>query len=107
MLGSHPDRAAVLDELRRPGALTASFGWYRANAHPRTIISPPPRLPAVSSPVMGVWGAKDIALTERQMTGSAAYVEGPWRYERLDGAGHWMQLDATNDLNALLLDFLA
>ena len=42
---------------------------------------------------MGVWSNGDIALTEAQMTGSAAYVGGPWRYERLDGAGHWMQLE--------------
>ncbi len=30
-----------------------------------------------------------------------------WRYERIDGAGHWMQLDAPERVNALLLDFLA
>ena len=26
--------------------------------------------------------------------------------ERLDGPGHWMQLDAPDDVNRLLLDFL-
>ena len=35
MLASHGDRDAVIAELNRPGALTASFGWYRANACPR------------------------------------------------------------------------
>ena len=40
------------------------------------------------------------------MTGSARYVSGPWRYERIDGAGHWLQLDAPGQVNALLLDFL-
>jgi hypothetical protein len=40
------------------------------------------------------------------MTGSAAHVAGPWRYERLDGVGHWMQLEAPEVVNALLLDFL-
>jgi pimeloyl-ACP methyl ester carboxylesterase len=33
-------------------------------------------------------------------------VTGSWRYERLDGPGHWMQLDAPGQVNALLLDFL-
>ena len=56
---------------------------------------------------MGVWSTGDLALTERQMLDSAAYVTGPWRYERIDGAGHWMQLDATDALNALLVDFLS
>ena len=41
------------------------------------------------------------------MTGSQAYVEGSWRYERLEDAGHWMQLDAPDEVNRLLLDFLA
>ena len=45
---------------------------------------------------MGVWSTGDPALTEIQMTGSAENVAGPWRYERLDGPGHWMQLDAPN-----------
>ena len=27
------------------------------------------------------------------MSGSAAYVTGPWRYERVEGAGHWLQLE--------------
>ena len=32
---------------------------------------------------------------------------GTWRYERIEGAGHWMQLDAPERVNELLLDFLA
>ena len=56
---------------------------------------------------MGVWSDVDAALTERQMEGSGDYVEAPWRYERIEGAGHWLQLEATEQVNRLLLDFLA
>jgi pimeloyl-ACP methyl ester carboxylesterase len=35
MLASHPDAEGVQRLLAEPGALTASLGWYRANAHPR------------------------------------------------------------------------
>ena len=45
-------------------------------------------------------------LIEAQMTGSEEFVTGPWRYERLDGAGHWMTLEAPDEVNRLLLDFL-
>jgi len=107
MLAMHRDREAVIAELNRPGALTASFGWYRANAHPRTVVNPPPVLPPIHCPVMGVWGRGETALTEAQMTGSEKYVDGPWRYERLENAAHWMQLDAADDVSGLLLDFLA
>jgi pimeloyl-ACP methyl ester carboxylesterase len=33
-------------------------------------------------------------------------VAGPWRYERLGSPGHWLQLDAPDQVNALRLDFL-
>jgi pimeloyl-ACP methyl ester carboxylesterase len=55
---------------------------------------------------MGVWSSGDFALTEGQMTRSAEQVAGPWRYERLEGPGHWMQLEAPAEVNRLLLDFL-
>ncbi len=40
------------------------------------------------------------------MLRSREYVTGDWRYERIEGAGHWMQLDATARVNELLLEFL-
>jgi pimeloyl-ACP methyl ester carboxylesterase len=63
-------------------------------------------LPPVKAPTMGVWSSEDFALTEGQMTRSAGHVAGPWRYERLDGPGHWMQLEAPDGVNRLLIDFL-
>ncbi len=69
-------------------------------------MEPAVQLPAVQSPTMGVWSTGDFALTEAQMKSSAANVAGPWRYERLEGPGHWMQLEAPDELNRLLIDFL-
>jgi hypothetical protein len=43
---------------------------------------------------MGVWSSADPTLSEAQMTGSARYVTGPWRYERLDGVDHWVPVHA-------------
>jgi pimeloyl-ACP methyl ester carboxylesterase len=102
----HPDLAAVKAEQGRPGRLTAGLNWYRANVPPEALVGPPLELPPVQAPTMGVWSSGDIALTEAQMTGSTAFLSGPWRYERLDGVGHWMQLEAPDALNRLLLDFL-
>ena len=55
---------------------------------------------------MGVWSSGDFALGEEQMRASAANVAGPWRYERVEDAGHWLQLEAPEQVNRLLLDFL-
>ena len=30
-----------------------------------------------------------------------------WRYERIEGAGHWFQWEQPEQVNELLLDFLA
>jgi hypothetical protein len=40
------------------------------------------------------------------MTGTADHVLGPWRYERIEGAGHWLPLEAATTVDALLLAFL-
>src|SRR5881227_763346 len=48
LLGGHPDAAEVQKRLAEPGALTASLGWYRANAHPRSLVGEPAQLPPVS-----------------------------------------------------------
>jgi len=102
----YPGVDDVIADLERDGSLTTGLHWYRANAAPASWIEPPLELPPVAAPTMGVWSTGDFALLEQQMVGSAAHVSGSWRYERLEGAGHWMQLEAPDRLNALLLDFL-
>ncbi len=102
----HPDMDAVVEQFTPPGALTAGISFYRANITPESLVGPPLELPPVQAPVLGVWATSDVALTEQQMTDSARYVAGPWRYERLDGVGHWFPLEAAERLNALLLEFL-
>jgi len=37
---------------------------------------------------------------------SSQHVSGEWRYERVDGASHWMQLDRPDIINRLLLNWL-
>jgi len=102
----HPDADQVIADLETTGSLTPGLNWYRANVPPESWVAPALALPPVQAPTMGVWSTADIALTEAQMTDSAQNVAGSWRYERLDGPGHWMQLEAPEQLNALLLDFL-
>ena len=94
--------------LSEPGALTAGLNWYRANVPVDRLIAdgPAPQLPSVSAPTMGIFGTADLYLTEDAFVRSASKVSGPWRYERLEGAGHFIPLEEPDRLNALLLDFL-
>jgi len=103
----YPEADAIVADLERDGSLTPGLNWYRANVAPSTWVEPPLDLPPVAAPTMGVWSSTDIALLESQMVGSREHVSGPWRYERLEGVGHWMQLEAPERVNALLVDFLS
>jgi pimeloyl-ACP methyl ester carboxylesterase len=104
---AHPDADAVVARLREPGALSAALGIYRHSLPPESLLSPPPALPPVAAPTLGIWSSGDRFLVEAQMAGSGSGVAGPWRYARVEDAGHWMQLDRPDALNKLLLDFLA
>ena len=95
-------------DLSRPGALTAALNYYRANLPVEVLagLAARPALPPVSCPVLGVWSDGDIGCGEAQMVASERHVTGPWRYHRVAGAGHWIPLDAPEELAALLVDFL-
>jgi pimeloyl-ACP methyl ester carboxylesterase len=107
MLRGAGDGDRYVADLARPGALTAALNWYRANASPAQELERTRPFPAVAAPTLGVWSSGDSYLTEENMVGSRRHVTGPWRYERIEGASHWLQLDAPERVNELLLEFLA
>lgn len=108
LLAGDPDLERHLSTLEDPAALTAGLNWYRANLPPQALPgTDKPRLPPVRAETLGLFGADDPYLSESAMTASEAYVApGRWRYERLGGAGHWLQLEQPQRVNDLLLDFL-
>ena len=75
-----PNCDRQIDDLSRPGALTAGLNWYRANLgsalsteqHDKAMV-------AISCPTMGVWSTGDQFLAEAQMTRSEQFVTGSWR----------------------------
>ncbi len=89
--------------LSRPGRLTAGIDYYRANFG--TLFGRPANT-RVPMPVLGVWSDRDRYLCRKQMTGSADFVDGGFRYVELPGVGHWITIDAAREVNALLLEFL-
>ncbi len=101
------DGELYVEELSKPGALTAGLNWYRANLHPSRELEPRPPLPPVQADTLGIWSSGDHYLTEDRMVASEEFVDGAWHYERIEGASHWMQLDEPERINALLRDFLA
>jgi pimeloyl-ACP methyl ester carboxylesterase len=89
--------------LSRPGRLTAGFNYYRANIG----MLFPRELPRAVVPVVGIYSDGDIFLTEAQMRNSEQYCDAGWKYILVEGANHWLPLDAPERVNALLLEHLS
>jgi pimeloyl-ACP methyl ester carboxylesterase len=99
------DQQRYEQDLSRPGALTASLNWYRANLAPK-MPGLSPEVPPVLVPTLGIWSTNDHYLDGERMQKSGEYVKGPWRYEEIEGASHWIPLEAPDLLNSLLLEWL-
>lgn len=101
------DREVYITAFAKDGALTAALNYYRANMPPAAWLRPPPQLPPVTVPTMIVWGERDSYLGLGLLERSITKVAGPLRVERLPQASHWVQQDAPEAVNALLIDWLA
>ena len=98
--------AAVADEyvavLSEPGALVAAMDWYRSMSGKASAATP-----AASMPTLYAWGDHDPALGRTAAEATAALVSGPYRFEVLDGVGHWIPELAADRFTPLLLEHLA
>jgi pimeloyl-ACP methyl ester carboxylesterase len=100
---SETDLARYRAAWSKPGALTAMIDWYRAAVRRPPL---PPGSPRVVVPTLVLWGARDIALARAMSPESVAYCD-QGRLELFEEATHWVQHDAAERVNALLLSFLA
>jgi pimeloyl-ACP methyl ester carboxylesterase len=98
---NHLETDAWIHDLERPGAARALVNCYQANVNPATAWGPVPR---VAVPVLGVWPTGDPYCGLEQMARSGEWVDSSWRFERLQGAGHFLQLDQPEAVTRLILE---
>jgi pimeloyl-ACP methyl ester carboxylesterase len=103
LTNNHSEVDHWIEDMSREDRLSLALNWYRANEVHMLFGD----FPRIKVPVLGIWGAGDIFLSETAMLLSARYVDAPWRYERIEGSGHWIPLDAPERLNYILIDYLA
>ena len=109
---SHPDREELVERFLEPGRLEVMAKWEKANGLPEILLAahaglfPDSVMPAVQVPTLGVWSSDDVYLWEDQVAESGKHVDAEWRYERVEGAGHWFMLERPDEVNGLLLDWL-
>ena len=87
--------------LAQPGALVAAIDWYRSMSGAASAATPP-----ASMPTLYAWSDQDPSLGRDAAEATAGLVTGPYRFEVLEGVGHWIPELAAARFTALLLDHL-
>lgn len=94
---------AYIDTLAPPGALEAAVAWYRAGAGSLRAADVPP----VAARTLYVWGDADATVGRMAAEATAGFVTGPYRFEVIEGAGHFLTDEVPDAINRLLLQHLA
>jgi len=96
------EMAAYQAAWAQPGAVRGMVNWYRAVRYGAKGTLPTPR---ITVPVRIIWGKRDAFLLSKLAQQSLAYCErGEICY--LPEASHWVQHEAAEQVNSLLLEFL-
>ncbi len=88
----------------RPGAATAMVNYYRSMWRTGSYFNAGDG--RVDVPVLMIWGEEDTALNIHCTEGTEDYC-ADFRLERLPGVSHWVQQEAPERVNAILVDWLA
>ncbi|MCV7360875.1 alpha/beta fold hydrolase [Mycolicibacterium neworleansense] len=107
-----PQEAAARDvrSMAEAGALTAALNWYRAMPMSRPRSRSRSRAGAaqkVTVPTLYVWSDRDIAITAKPARDTANYVSGPYRFETMHGASHWLPEEKPAEVARMLLEWFA
>ncbi len=90
--------------LQRPGRLTAALNYYRANFVPPAEWATRATQLTVAAPTTLIWGDQDPYLRRLQAEKTAEYMQGEYRLEILEGAGHWLQFERPDEVGRNLID---
>ncbi|HEX2048200.1 MAG TPA: alpha/beta hydrolase [Acidimicrobiales bacterium] len=91
-----------VEAMSQPGALTGALNWYRAIGASLVV-----GVGQITVPTMFVWSTDDVALGREGAEATASYVDGPYRFEVLEGVTHWIPEEVPDVLTRLLLEHLA
>jgi pimeloyl-ACP methyl ester carboxylesterase len=99
---SDADIAAYKEALRVPGALTSALNYYRAALwHSPCLFSEPQQ---VTVPTLLIWGERDPYLSPK-LTQNLEPLVPNLRVKLLPSIGHWVQSEAPQTVNQVLMEF--
>ena len=93
-----------VDEFSRTG-FTGGLNWYR-NFDRNWETTPELANAKIAVPCLFIGGTADPVLAFTRADRASEVVCGPYRQVMIDGAGHWLQQERPDEVNAALLEFL-
>jgi pimeloyl-ACP methyl ester carboxylesterase len=101
---SDEDLERYVDAWAQPGALTGMINYYRAalRRSPRKALA---QMRPIEAPTMVIWGMRDRHLGSELAEPAPEWVPNV-RMERIPEATHWVQHDAPERVNELLIEFM-
>jgi pimeloyl-ACP methyl ester carboxylesterase len=92
-------------EFARTG-FTGGLNWYRNLDRNWEILADPPAA-TISVPALFAAGTADPVGGFMRRDRATEVVTGPYREVMIEGAGHWLQQECPEQVNKVILDFLA
>jgi pimeloyl-ACP methyl ester carboxylesterase len=109
---SDTDVTVYAEALGSHEAMTAALNWYRALLASRSGRGgsgggqPPAPRPPFEVPTVYIWGTKDPTFGREAAEATEDYVKGYYRFEVLDGVGHWVQEQEPERVTEIILEHL-
>ena len=93
-----------IGEFSRTG-FTGGLNWYR-NLDRNWETTPELASAKIQVPSLFIGGTADPVLAFTRADRASQVISGPYRQVMFDGAGHWLQQERPDEVNAALLEFL-
>lgn len=87
--------------IKQPGAMSAAINYYRALMYLGWRL----RIQSIKAPTLLIWAKNDVALGIELTNDTNRYVKN-LEIAYIEDCGHWVQQEAANQVNDLILAFL-
>jgi pimeloyl-ACP methyl ester carboxylesterase len=101
---SDDDLERYVEAWAQPGSLRAMLSYYRAVARRRPARTASQTSPSMNMPALLIWGDRDPFFNPRGILSSPEFMPS-LRLETIRDAGHFVQSDAADEVNRLILRF--